>query len=167
MYEPGTHWEFSHQPMVPRTPPEFLKMDSHPPHAPSCIVHVYWRLSSFCCLSFHYWDKHRNHPCPTAGPGVRPLCERIHKKWPWMTRGKHLAVWPVARESLTVVGIVALGIIGECHHTSSLAILVQIMWGGDVLFYLDVSLWEFISDITFNRTELEKEITTEVKWPQL
>lgn len=38
--EPGTHRAFSHQPMIPCTPPEFLKMIPAPPAQHACIVHL-------------------------------------------------------------------------------------------------------------------------------
>lgn len=54
MYEPGTHWDFSHQPMVPCTPPEFLKMASHPPLRPllhrTCVLVLELALLSLFSL---------------------------------------------------------------------------------------------------------------------
>lgn len=58
--EPGTHWVFSHQYMVPCSPPEFLKMASHhatPPTQRRCMCA---RMGS--PVSLHYWDKKPQQP---------------------------------------------------------------------------------------------------------
>lgn len=143
----GTHWDSSHQPMDPCTPPEFLKMASH---GPSYIVHVY-RCRTLCCVFSLPGQKH-----------IRPILLAEEKKWGRCMKrlalsdhkraeGKHLTVaYAVGKSNCSRNCGTLHHTIRGCHHTSTLSILGEIMWGGDALFLFNISLWEFISDSTLN-----------------
>lgn len=87
MHETGTHWDFSHQPMDPCTPPAFLKMASH---GPSYIVHVY-RCRTLCCVFSLLGQKHIR-PILLAEEKKVPLYKTIGVSDHRQVEGKHLTV---------------------------------------------------------------------------
>lgn len=111
MHETGTHWDFSHQPMDPCTPPEFLKMASH---GPSYIVHVYRCRTLRCGFSLL---GQKNISVPSYW---RRKYGRCMKQWAKVTtnkkerKGKETphCVWPTPRGSPTVVKNC-----GTLHHS--------------------------------------------------
>lgn len=129
MHETDTHWDSSHQPMDPSTPPEFLKMASH---GPSYIVHVY-RCRTLC----FFFSLLRQKPIQSYWWGSKngAIVWNSRRKWPPTSVRKTTQCGLRCGESPSVVKkMVALCIIRGCHHTSRLSILGQLMWGGDALF---------------------------------
>lgn len=156
--EPGTHWAFSHQPMVPCTPPEFLKMASHPPTPPAQRT---WIVHLCSAVSFHCWDKNHN------SPGLPDLVKSHHIEavflqlvslrsmyCKWLAErktplcGLYVPELSCEIKPKTVIEMVVLDKMWRCDHTYHLFNLGQIMQRWDTLFRFASSLWKFINDKT-------------------
>lgn len=156
---------FSHQPMVPCTPPEFLKMASHPPTRPPCPAYMHCVFVPEWALLYLFTTGTRNHNSPGLPDLVKShyieavfmqLVSPPHMYCKWLAERKTPLCGLYAPEPSceikpeTVVEMVVLHKIWGCDHTYNLFNLLtdHAASGRNTLFSFASSLWIFINDKT-------------------
>lgn len=123
--EPGTHWAFSHQPMIPCTPPEFLKMIPAPPAQHACIVHLCQKGYSMAQACQTWWEPIARSCRYAISITSLHVLQMTERKTPLCCLYAPELSCEIKPEA--VVEMVVLDNIWGCDHTYNLFNLVQIM----------------------------------------